>query len=66
MAEPVKKVTVNIPLRLLEQARETTGLGITETLIAGLEEIARRQKRSALRRLRGSIAFHLDLPETRR
>lgn len=40
---------------------ETTGTGITETLIAGLEELERSQKRSALRTLRGRIRFDLDL-----
>ncbi len=65
MGDSIKKVTVNLPEKLLQRARETTGLGITETLIAGLEEIERRRKRSALRRLRGKVAFDLDLPETR-
>ena len=30
------------------------------------EEIRRRQKRSALRKLRGKVRFDLDLEETRR
>jgi hypothetical protein len=66
MAEPVKKITANIPAKLLERAQRTTGMGITETLIAGLEELERANKRSALRTLRGRIAFDLDLEETRR
>jgi hypothetical protein len=66
MAEPVKKVTVNIPARLLERAQQSTGLGITETIVSGLEELERKRKRSALRRLRGSVRFELDLEQTRR
>jgi hypothetical protein len=66
MAEPVKKITANIPAKLLERAQRTTGMGITETLIAGLEELERANKRSALRALRGRITFDLDLEETRR
>jgi hypothetical protein len=66
MADAVKKITDNLPAKLLEQARETTGLGITETIVVGLEEIERRRKRSALRSLRGSVRFELDLAETRR
>jgi hypothetical protein len=62
----VRKVTVNLPAKLLERARETTGLGITETIDRGLEELDRRQKRSALRQLRGSIRLELDLEKTRR
>jgi hypothetical protein len=66
MAESIKKVTVNLPAKLLERARETTGLGITETIVVGLEEIERRRKRSALRGLRGRVRFELDLSETRK
>jgi hypothetical protein len=66
MGEAVRKITANIPAKLLEQARETTGLGITETLVAGLEELERSRKRSALRMLRGKVRFELDLAKTRR
>ena len=66
MAEPVKKITANIPAKLLEEARATTGLGITETLVAGLEELDRSRKRSALRMLRGKVRFDLDLDKSRR
>lgn len=66
MGEPVKKITANIPAKLLERAQEATGLGITETLVAGLEELERSRKRSALRMLRGKVRFELDLARTRR
>ena len=56
----------NLPAKLLEQAQATTGRGITATLIAGLEEIERSRKRSALRALRGRVKFDLDLDKTRR
>jgi hypothetical protein len=66
MAEPIKKITANLPAKLLERAQATTGLGITETLVAGLEELERSRKRSALRALRGKVRFDLDLEKTRR
>lgn len=66
MAEPAKKITANIPAKLLERAQRATGKGITETLIAGLEELEKSQQRSALRGLRGKVRFELDLDETRR
>jgi hypothetical protein len=66
MGDAVKKVTANIPAKLLERAQKATGLGITETLVAGLEELERSRKRSALRMLRGKVRFELDLPKTRR
>jgi hypothetical protein len=66
MGEPVKKITANIPAKLLERAQEATGLGITETLVAGLEELERSKKRTALRMLRGKVRIELDLDKTRR
>lgn len=66
MGDAVKKVTANIPIELLERARQVTGLGITETLVAGLEELERSRKRSALRGLRGRVRFELDLEKTRK
>ena len=66
MGDAVKKVTANLPAKLLERAQRSTGLGITETLVAGLEELERTRKRSALRMLKGKIRFELDLDKTRR
>ena len=66
MREAIRKITVNVPAKLLERARATTGLGITETIVKGPEEIERGQQRSALRQLRGRIRFESDLEKTRR
>ncbi len=66
MGEPIKKITVNVPKRVLEKATRITGLGITPTIVAGLKEIERSDKRSALRALRGKVRFELDLGKTRR
>jgi hypothetical protein len=65
MSRTVRKITANIPAELLERAQRATGLGITETLVAGLEELQRTQKRSALRALRGRVKIELDLEATR-
>lgn len=66
MGDQAKKITANIPAKLLARAQQMTGLGITETLVAGLEELERSKKRSALRALRGKVRFELDLERTRR
>ena len=66
MGEPVRKITVNVPEKLLSSALNATGQGITETIIAGLIEIAKRERRQALRLLRGKTAFDLDLEKTRK
>jgi len=66
VSSAVRKVTVNLPAKLLERARATTGLGITETIVKGLEELERGKQRSALQQLRGRIRIELDLDETRK
>jgi hypothetical protein len=59
-------LTVNLPAKTLEEAMRITGKGITPTLVEGLEELQKRAKRSALRRLKGKVRFGLALGETRR
>src|SRR5262245_30819064 len=66
MAMRLRKVTVNLPGDLLDEAVRITAKGITPTIVEGLHEIQRRAKRSALRRLRGKVRFVLDLEATRR
>jgi hypothetical protein len=61
-----RKITVNVPVRILENAVKVTGKGVTLTVIEGLEDLDRRAKRSALRALRGKVRFELDLEDTRR
>ena len=66
MSAAVKKITANIPALLLSNAKRITGMGITETIIEGLQEIEKREKRRALARLKGKIAIDLDLQESRK
>ena len=66
MSQRIRKITVNVPADVLENATRVTGNGVTLTVIEGLREIERRAKRSALRQLRGKIRLDLDLAETRR
>jgi hypothetical protein len=66
LAMRLRKVTVNLPGDLLDEAVRITAKGITPTIVEGLHEIQRRAKRSALRRLRGKVRFALDLEATRR
>jgi hypothetical protein len=62
----LKKVTVSLPTDVLESAQRVTGKGITPTILEGLQELERREKRSALRRLKGRVHFALDLKSSRR
>jgi hypothetical protein len=65
MPEALKKITVNVPAALLDAATRVTGKGITPTIVEGLEELEKRAKRSALRDMRGRVAFDLDLKKSR-
>ncbi|MEY4514539.1 MAG: hypothetical protein RLZZ450_6661 [Pseudomonadota bacterium] len=66
MAKDVlKKVTVNLPAKLLARVQTATGRGVTETLVATLEEYDRLERRRALRNMAGKVDFVLDLGATR-
>jgi hypothetical protein len=62
----VRKITVNVPVEVLDAATRITGKGVTATVIEGLTELRKREMRSALRRLKGKVRFELDLEQTRR
>jgi hypothetical protein len=66
MSHGQRKVTVNLPTDEIENAMRITGKGLTRTLLEGLREIERREKRAALRKLRGKVRFDLSLEDTRR
>jgi len=56
----IKRITANLPGDLLEQAQAATGLGITETLVAGLETLLRFAALEELKKLRGKIFIRPD------
>lgn len=60
-----KKVTVEIPADLLRRAQKSTGEGITGTIRKGLELVAASRSYDELRRLRGRVAFSIDLRKLR-
>jgi len=64
-ASPARRVTANLPIELLEEACRTTGRGITETLIEGLERVRRSGALDKARRLRGRLALEIDLEASR-
>jgi hypothetical protein len=60
-----RRVTCNLPETLLQTACRATGLGVTETLVEGLELVRRTSALSAARALRGRIHLDLDIDELR-
>ena len=63
--QAVKRITANLPQKLLEQALAVTQSGITETLIKGLELIRKRQAYAKGMALKGKLIIDLDINESR-
>ena len=61
----VKRITANLPEDLLEEAMETTGKGITDTLTEGLELVRRTRAYRKAVALRGTLDLRIDLEESR-
>ena len=55
--ETARKITVQVPLGLLEKAQQASGTGITQTVGTGLQLLAASRTYARLRRLRGKVPF---------
>lgn len=60
-----RKVTVQLPEKLLRRAQRSTGGGLTHTIRQGLELVAARDAYNRLRKLRGKVTFSIDLEQLR-
>jgi hypothetical protein len=58
-----RKITVEVPLDLLEKAQRASGTGVTQTVRAGLQLVAASRTYARLRRLRGKVHFTRTLAE---
>ncbi len=58
-----RKITVEVPVELLEKAQQASGSGITQTVRAGLQLLAASQAYSRLRQSRGKVQFTRTLAE---
>jgi hypothetical protein len=61
--ETGRKITVEVPLDLLEKAQRASGTGVTQTVRAGLQLVAASRTYARLRRLRGKVRFTRTLGE---
>jgi hypothetical protein len=61
----IKRVTVNLPAKLLAAAEEVSGGGITETLVMGLELLTRRRAHERALELKGKLDLRIDLDVSR-
>jgi len=55
--ETARKITVEVPLKLLEKAQRASGAGIAETVRTGLQLVAASRAYARLRQLRGKVRF---------
>jgi hypothetical protein len=60
-----RKITVHVPVDLLERAQKSSGQGVTETVRQGLRLVAAGETFRQLASLRGSVKFSLDLKKLR-
>lgn len=60
-----RKVTVNLPQDLLDNAMEETGKGITETICEGLKRLVRERAYKGLLALKGKVKFKYSAAELR-
>lgn len=63
---PVRKITVHVPVELLEKAQRETGEGVTETIRQGLKLVAARSAYDQLRSLRGKVRLAIDVDALRK
>lgn len=63
MIRPARKITVEIPADLLENAQKATGTGITQTIRTGLRLVAASQAYARLRQMKGTVRFSRTLAE---
>jgi hypothetical protein len=61
--DTARKITVEVPLELLEKAQRATGTGVTQTVRTGLQLVAASRTYALLRKLRGKVRFSRSLTE---
>jgi hypothetical protein len=58
-----RKITVEVPEKLLEKAQRASGTGVTQTVRAGLQLVAASRTYARLRHFRGKVRFSRTLAE---
>jgi hypothetical protein len=53
----VRKITIHLPVDLIEDAQAASGAGVTETVRQGLEALKRERFYAMMKDLRGKIDF---------
>jgi hypothetical protein len=61
--ETKRKITIEVPVELLQKAQQATGVGITQTIRTGLQLVAASQAYDWFCQLRGKVRFSRTLAE---
>jgi len=61
----MRKITVEVPEKLLASAQAFTGEGVTGTVREGLRRLASIRAQQEARKLRGKVKFSMTLDELR-
>ena len=61
--DTARKITVEVPLELLEKAQRASGTGVTQTVRTGLQLLAASRTYARLRKLRGKVRFSRSVTE---
>lgn len=61
--EKTRKITLEVPRDLLEQAQRASGTGVTQTVRTGLQLVAASRTYARLLRLRGKVHFTRTIAE---
>ena len=61
--EKARKITVEVPVQLLEKAQRASGAGITQTVRAGLQLMAASEAYARLLQFRGKVRFSRSVEE---
>ena len=60
-----RRITANLPGDLLDDAMHATGLGITDTLVKGLERLRHADAYRKAMALKGRVRLTIDLESSR-
>jgi hypothetical protein len=61
--DTARKITVEVPVDLLEKAQRASGSGVTQTVRTGLQLVAASRTYARLRKLRGKVRFSHTVAE---
>ncbi len=60
-----RKITVILPVKLIEESLRVSGKGLTETIRIALKQVAAVKSYKKLKSLKGKVQFQLKLDEMR-